>query len=161
MWTAGTSTWIARSPELRIAIVERWSMSPQNRNHLVRTKVAVEGLTPRLRILPVGVAPFQLVAETDLLRNYKAQGRIVNFEVSRECGKTNILLGQVMLAIRDDLFYVNRWWYRIAQDRASVPTLIQRGPFESAITLVGQVTIDETQPNTASGIGSQRKGCVA
>ena len=126
MWTAGTSTWIARSPDLRIAIVERWSMSPQNRNHLVRTKVAVEGLTPRLRILPVGVAPFQLVAETDLLRNYKAQGRIVNFEVSRECGKTNILLGQVMLAIRDDLFYVNRWWYRIARSDGSDQSSVER-----------------------------------
>ena len=46
-----------------------------------RRKVAVESLPPCTWFLPAGVTPFQFVAKSDLLRNYKAKGGVVDFKV--------------------------------------------------------------------------------
>ena len=47
-------------------------------------QVAVKGLAPGLRVLPLPVITFQLVQEPHLLGNDKAQPRIVDLEITRQ-----------------------------------------------------------------------------
>src|SRR5208282_168348 len=79
------------------------------------TKVSVEGLTARRRLLPAGIAPFELVAEAHLLRNHEAQRGVVNFEIADERRKTKIFFfgRRITLPVGHHAFHLHRRWYRI------------------------------------------------
>ena len=64
-------------------------------------KVAVESLPSSSGILPIAIIAFQLVLEMHLLRNDKAQSRIVNLEITCKSGKTKEALSLIDLSISD------------------------------------------------------------
>jgi hypothetical protein len=58
--------------------------------------------------LPSSIAALQPVAKTHFLRNYKAQRRIVNFEITCKRRKTKILARRIVLSVGNKPFNMNR-----------------------------------------------------
>ena len=75
---------------------------------LAGTEIAIKRLAARSRFLPVLISAFQFVSETYLLGSDKAQRRVINFEVSRESGKTETRLRRITPAVSNDPFDMDR-----------------------------------------------------
>src|SRR6267378_3214485 len=71
-------------------------------------KVTIESLPPGAWLLPGCVPTFQFVTKAYLLRDHKAQCRVINFEITRKRRKTKILARRIALAVGNDLFNVHR-----------------------------------------------------
>ncbi len=82
---------------------------------LAWTKIGIERLPPRPRVLPVAIPTFQLHAEVHLFRHHQAQRGVINRQVAHQRRQLRgrggcITVGAlpVSLAVRDDLLDVHR-----------------------------------------------------
>src|SRR3979409_1606467 len=71
-------------------------------------KVTIERLSSCSGFLPSSIAALQFVAKAHFLRNYKAQRRIVDFEITCKGRKTKILARRIVLSVGSNPFNMNR-----------------------------------------------------
>src|ERR1700730_64645 len=108
------------------------------------SKIVIERLPTSSGILPIAVPAFQLVLEMHLLRNDKAQSRIVNLEITCKRRKAKTLPKRIVLSVSNNPFNMDRRrWF--------IPTQMIR------IDHLQHVTTCKPQPSIGRSCGSPKR----
>src|SRR5260370_21366468 len=79
------------------------------------SQIVIKSLPASACILPIDIAPFELIAKSHLLGNHETESSVVDFEVSSESGKAYMRLRFIGLTISNQFFDVHRRGDAIAQ----------------------------------------------